>query len=107
MKQPGRPRKLPGVVTYAPPSQTEEPRSPASWLQEGIDNGWCTGWYCANHDGAAYEDMDELDRLYDEFDGPDFCWPIVNIKKEFAGNGTRSQPSRVSKEALLAAEGSG
>ena len=39
MKQPGSPKKFPGVVAYAPPSQVEEPRSPSAWLQEGIDNG--------------------------------------------------------------------
>lgn len=91
MRQPGRPKKFPGVVAYAPPSQIEEPRSPESWLQEGIDNGWCTGWYCENHDAYAFEDGDEFAALYEEYDSRDFCWNVVRIKVPMP-QGTRAGP---------------
>jgi hypothetical protein len=24
-------------------------------------------------------DMEEFEALYDQFDGPDFCWPVVHL----------------------------
>ena len=61
-------------------SSNSAPRSPDTWLQQGIDNGWCTGWYCEYHDAHAAEDLDEFVELYEEHDGRDFCWNIVRIK---------------------------
>ena len=92
MKQPGRPKKFPGVVAHAPPSQVEEPRSPESWLQEGIDNGWCSRWYCEHHEGIAHEDMEEFDKLFDEYEGPDFCWPIVHLTCDYMSQELRASP---------------
>ena len=61
--------------------------SATEWLQQGIDNGWCTGWYCENHDAFAYEDGDEVAELWEEYDGPDFCWNIVRIKAPVSHTG--------------------
>jgi len=50
------------------------------WLRYGIDEGFCSDRYCENHQAHAYEDEDLFHSLMEEYDGRDFCWPIVRLR---------------------------
>tara|TARA_B100000902_G_scaffold343586_1_gene348352 strand:- start:894 stop:1151 length:258 start_codon:yes stop_codon:yes gene_type:complete len=52
------------------------------WLKEGFAAGFISDVYCQNHDAFAMEDSDEFSELFEEADGSDFCWSVVNIKWE-------------------------
>lgn len=73
---------LSSVSTFEPPSQVDDDpgRTAEEWLAEGIERGFCGKWVCSHHEGTAMDDMDEFQELYDEYEGPDFCWPIVHLK---------------------------
>lgn len=50
------------------------------WLRYGVEKGFCSDRYCENHQATAYEDEDLFYRLVEEYDGRDFCWPIVRLR---------------------------
>lgn len=47
------------------------------WLQDGIDNGWCTPVVCATHDGLGLYSDDEMDD-----DDLDTCVHVVRLLVE-------------------------
>jgi hypothetical protein len=49
-----------------------------SWLEYGIEEGFCTPIYCANHELASVTDQEEFEENM-EAKGMDFCWPIVRV----------------------------
>jgi len=51
-----------------------------AWLRYGIEEGYCTSNYCANHDLYAPEDGELFAQLADEYDGMDFCWPTIRLR---------------------------
>ena len=50
------------------------------WLKEGYAAGFISDVYCQNHQHSTVEDEAEFGELYEEADGLDFCWSVVNIK---------------------------
>jgi hypothetical protein len=68
------------VSTFEPPSQDDDGRTAEEWLAEGIERGFCGKWVCSHHEGTAMEDAKEFEALWEEYDGPDFCWPVVHLK---------------------------
>ena len=70
------------VSTFTPPSQVDDApgRTAEEWLAEGIERGFCGKWVCSHHGGTARDDMEEFEALWEEYDGPDFCWPVVHLK---------------------------
>jgi len=50
------------------------------WLKEGHAAGFISDIYCQNHEAFTHEDSDKFSDLYEEADGPDFCWSVVRIK---------------------------
>jgi hypothetical protein len=83
MRQPGAPRHLTTLGSFEPPSQVEEPRSIESWLAEGIQAGFCTGWYCENHDGLPADVAEDWEALMEDtgWDRDAFCWSVITLKQ--------------------------
>ena len=51
----------------------------STWLQEGIEKGYCTAPYCDTHDGQSSEDEEVLSELF-QFSGGDHCMTVVRVK---------------------------
>jgi len=67
-------------MTAGTDSEIPQVCSPQSiWLRTGIDAGYCTTMYCANHDGWAAEDTELAETLWDEYEGGHCQW-VVRIK---------------------------
>tara|TARA_R100000152_G_C6701969_1_gene131304 strand:+ start:318 stop:512 length:195 start_codon:yes stop_codon:yes gene_type:complete len=57
-----------------------------SWLQYGIDEGFCGPVYCQNHDVFSHADSEEYNDYAEKDDfNFDFCWAVVHIHEGVNG----------------------
>jgi hypothetical protein len=49
------------------------------WIEKGIAENWVSAPYCETHDGCPPDDMEILDKLWNEYEG-DHCWPVLTLR---------------------------